>query len=89
LADVLRPPAALADVSSGPATPDAPPDDFQRAVHTLAIIVGDSLDRSEADLAESPVLPMRLVDTTQPAPSSAEQAAEATERFRDRARQHR
>jgi hypothetical protein len=85
---LLTPPAALVDLGRTPAALETPPDDFQRSLDALTIIVGDNLHRPEQDLIDSPVLPMRLLDTTQPAPSSAEQAAAAMERFRNRARQY-
>lgn len=89
LEDLLTPPAVLVDVTRDAASlEEASPDDFQRSLDTLAIIVGDNLDRPEEDLADDP-MPMGLVDTTQPVPSSTEQAAEAMERFQERARQHR
>jgi phospholipase C len=85
----FTPPAGLFDVAPDIAAREAPPDDYQRSLDTLTIIVCDNLDRSEEDLVNDPVLPMGLVDTSRPGPSSAEQAAEAMERFRERARQHR
>jgi hypothetical protein len=88
LEDLLTPPAALVDRGRTPAARETPPDDFQRSLDALTIIVGDNLDRPEQDLVDDPVLPMRLLDPIQPVPSSAEQAAEAMQRFRDRARQY-
>ncbi|MCA1672552.1 MAG: alkaline phosphatase family protein, partial [Actinobacteria bacterium] len=89
LEDLLTPPAGLVDVAPDLTAPEAPPDDFQRSLDALAIIVGDNLDRPQEDLVVDPVLPVGLVDTSRPVPSSAEQAAAAMERFRERAQQHR
>jgi phospholipase C len=88
LEDLLTPPAGL-DIAPDLAAPEAPPDDFQRSLDALAIIVGDNLDRPEEDLVVDPVSAVGLVGTYRPVPSSAEQAAEAMERFRERAQQHR
>jgi phospholipase C len=88
LEKLWRPPAALVDLERTPTALETPPDNFQRSLDALTLIVGDNLDRPEQDLIDDPVLSMRPLDTTQPAPSPAEQAAEAMQRFRDRARQY-
>jgi len=59
----------------------APPDEFQRALDALALIVGDNLDHPVGALAVHPVRPTGLVDTAQPIPSTAEQSASAIARF--------
>ena len=58
------PSAGLANVVRDAApTQEAPPDGFRPSLDALAIIVGNNLDRSEEDLADTPV-PMGLGDTT-------------------------
>lgn len=81
LQDLTVAQADFADVQAEDAL--VPPDEFQSALDALALIVGDHLDQPIDALAQQPVLPTRLVDTTQPAPSTADMAASAISRFRE------